>query len=292
MQPSKNKSLYIILLVSVVVIWGIAPNVSKFLLGHYSPAIKSAFASAVAFISMFLLSLRRLKKLNIRYFKIALPTGIFYSAACILQQTGLKTTTPTMYAFLENMSCLTVPLLVWLLTKKRPSVFKFLSAILCLFSIYILGGGEPLGAFTVGNILCGIAGILYGINIAVTGVKAKSLDPMLYLLIQFGIHFVISSVYAFSFEEIVFTPDIGLVSLMVGITLVSTVLGWFIRTVCLKQLDPTFVSVVMPFSSVVTTLISIAIGEDKLSVYLVIGVIVGLAAALLSNIEIKKQKQK
>ncbi len=280
---------YLLLLISVVIIWGISPNVSKYLLGHYSPAGKSAFTSAVAFFAMLVLSLGKLKKLNLSYFKVAIPTGVFYSAACIMQQIGLSSTTPTMYAFLENMSCLVVPLLVWAMTKKRPTLFKLLSAVLCLLSVFILGGARLDISFGIGNILCGLAGLFYGVNIAVTGVKAKKLDPMLYLLIQFGVNFVISTTYAHIFEDIKFTVDAGLISLMVGITLVSTVIGWFLRTICLKHLDPTLVAVIMPFSSVVTTVISIAIGEDKLTPYLVIGVIVGLAAALISDVVIKKK---
>ncbi len=288
-EKEKSSIKYVFLLTLVVIIWGISPNVSKYLLGHYSPAVKTAFSSGVAFFSMLIFSVKKLKRLNLSYFKIAVPTGIFYSCACILQQTGLTLTTPTMYAFLENMSCLVVPLLVWAMTKKRPTVFKLASAVLCLLSVYILGGAKLEGAFGIGNILCGLAGILYGFNIAITGVKAKKLDSMLYLLIQFGVHFLISSVYALGFEETVFTFDIGLISLMVGITLVSTVLGWFIRTICLKHIDPTLVSVIMPFSSVVTSVISVAIGEDSLTLYLVFGVIIGLCAVLISDLKIRRK---
>ncbi len=283
----KPQIFYMLMLVLVVTIWGIAPNLSKFLLGHYSPAIKSAAASAVAFFALLIITSRKLKHLNLTYFKIALPTGIFYSAACILQSVGLKYTTPTMSTFLENLSCLVVPVLIWLMTKRRPTIFKFIAAVLCITSVYILGGAKLDGALSYGNILCGIAGLFYGVNIAITGIKAreKNLDASLYLLIQFGVHFVISTVYAFSFEDIEFSYDPKLISLLVGVTLVSTVLGWIIRTNCLKHLDPTFVAVVMPFSSVITTVISICIGNDKLTWYLVVGVVIGLAATFISDLK-------
>ncbi len=284
-----SKSFYIILLILVVCIWGVVPNISKFLLDHYSPAAKTAFASAIAFFALLLISVKRLKSLNSQYFKIAVPTGIFYSAACVLQQIGLNKTTPTMYAFLENLSCLIVPFLVWYMTKKRPSYFKFAAAILCVISVYILGGARLDSSFGIGNILCGLAGVFYGVNIAVTGVKAKGLDAMLYLLVQFGVHFIISTTYALLFEDIVFSFDAKLILLSIGITLVSTVLGWILRTICLQNLDATFVSVVMPFASVITTIISIATGKDVLSTFLVVGVIIGLAAAFISDFEPKKK---
>ncbi len=283
-----KKTFYYFILIFVVIIWGIVPNISKFLLGHYSPAAKTAFASAVAFFALLAISFKKLKKLNKQYFKIAVPTGVFYSSACILQQIGLNKTSPTMYAFLENLSCLVVPFLVWYITRKRPSYFKFAASLLCILSVYILGGAKLESTFSIGNILCGLAGIFYGINIAVTGTKSKGLDVFLYLLIQFGVHFVISTVYAFLFENIVFSFDVGLISLLTAITLVSTVLGWILRTICLQNLDATVVSVIMPFASVVTTIISIFAGSDKISLFLIIGVIVGLLAAIISDIEFKK----
>ncbi len=281
-----NRTVYLLLLILVVCIWGISPNVSKFLLGHYSPAAKTMFTSFVSFVAMLCVCAKKLRLLNKEYFKIALPTGIFYSVACILQQVGLKTTTPTMYSFLENLSCLVVPLLVWQMTKKRPRIFQIIAAALCIFSVYILGGGSLFsGGFGVGDLLCGLAGLFYGVNIAVTGVKAKNLDSGLYLLIQFGVHCIISTAYALLFEDIVFSFEIGHLALCIGITLVSGVLGWNLRTICLKHIDASLVAVIMPFSSVVTAIISVVVGNDVLTVNLVIGAVLGVLSALISDFD-------
>ncbi len=277
------------MLIFVVCIWGVVPNISKFLLGHYSPAAKTAFSSAIAFFALLLMTCKRLKYINKRYFKIAIPTGIFYSAACVLQQLGLNKTSPTMYAFLENLSCLVVPFLGWYMTKLRPSPFKFAAALLCVLSVYVLGGGKLDSSFGIGNILCGLAGIFYGVNIAVTGIKARGLDAALYLLIQFGVNFVISTAYALLFEDIVFSFNPSLILLSIVISLVSVVFGWLLRTICLQNLDATFVSVVMPFSSVITTAISILTGKDVISVTLVVGVLIGLAAAFISDFVPKRR---
>ncbi len=279
----KGRWKYLLLLCFVVTIWGISPIANKFLLGHYSPSIKTAFA---ALLSLLGVCAGRLKKLNREYFKIALPTGIFYSGACILQQIGLSKTTPTMYAFLENLSCLVVPFMVWIMTKKRPLVFQFIAAGLCIFSVYILGGGSLLsGGLGVGDLLCGLAGLFYGVNIAVTGVKAKNLDSGLYLLVQFGVHFVLSTAYALLFEDIVFSVEAGHLALCIGITLISTVLGWILRTICLQHLEPALVAVIMPFASVVTAVVSVVVGNDLLTPALVVGALVGVLAALVADFD-------
>ncbi len=295
MEEKKSGNwIYVLILIGVVLIWGTAPNVSKYLLGYYSPAIKVAFASAIAFVAMLCICARKLNKLNKQYFLIALPTGAVYSIATVLQQIGLSKTTPTMYAFLENLSCLVVPVMVWIMTKKRPLVFQFIAAGICVLSVYILGGGGSIfsGGFGMGDVLCAAAGLLYGINIAVTGIKARKLDAGLYLLVQFGVHCVISTTYALLFEDIVFSFAVGHLALSIGITLVSSVLGWILRTICLKHLNPSLVAVIMPFSSVVTAIISVVLGNDVLTASLVFGALLGLLATFVSDFDPARIRQR
>ncbi len=291
-QTEKNRGFYIGLLLFVVLIWGISPNVSKFLLGYYSPAAKTAFSSIIAFVSVLIVCAKKLKKLNKSYFLIALPTGAFYSVACVLQQIGLEKTSPAMYSFLENVSILIIPFMVWVMQKARPLIYKFIGAGLCVVSIFVLGGGFNMfkGGWQMGDTLCAIAGLLYGVNIAVTGVKAKKLDAALYLLVQFGVHCVISTTYAIFFEETVFSLNAGHIALSIGITLVSTVFGWLLRTICLKHLEPSVVAVIMPFSSIVVTLISLAVGTDPFSWYLVFGSLIGVLAAIVANYDPARAK--
>ncbi len=293
-EKSLGKSKYFLMLIGVVIIWGISPNITKGLLSYYSPGLRSAMSSVVAFVAMLIVCAKKLKNLNKEYFKVALPTGIFYSAACIMQSVGLVYTSPAMFSFLENLSCLVVPFLVWIMTKNRPSIFKFVGAILCLVSVFILSGGSDITSFNfgIGEILCGLAGMFYGVNIAVTGIKAKKLDAGLYLLIQFGVHMVVSTTYAFAFEEIAFSTKFLPLLVLVVLVLISTVLGWLIRTICLTHLDPSLVAVVMPFSSVVTTVISVILGTDILTWGLIVGAIVGVLAVISSDLDIKKIMEK
>ncbi len=294
-MKSKN-NIYIIPLLLIVFVWGISPTVSKWLLGYYSPVVKSAASSVIAFLSMLLICTLsgRLKKLNKKYFTAAVPTGSFYSAACIMQSIGLKYTSPALYSFFENLSCLVVPLLVWVMTKRRPAVFKLISAVLCLASVYILSCSDGLASFSfgIGELLCALAGMFYGVNIAVTGIKAKELDAPLYLLLQFGVHMIMSSVFALIYETPRFTFSVLPLTVLIGTVLISTVFGWIVRTVCLTHLDPILVTVIMPFSSVVTTVISVIVGMDKLSWTLVAGAALGVASVIVCDLKKSPRRKK
>ncbi|MBP5610819.1 MAG: EamA family transporter, partial [Clostridia bacterium] len=140
--------------------------------------------------------LPRRKLLNATYFKIAVPTGLFVGAANLMQKIGLQYTTPTQYAFLENLSCVVVPLLLILYVKKRPHPLTVGASLLCLFGCFVLSGLISSGgaAFGVGEILCALAGVFYGVNIATTGVFATRLNAVLYVTIQMWVNVAVSGV--------------------------------------------------------------------------------------------------
>lgn len=292
MLSSKNtKSVYYIALIFVVLIWGLFPVVSKYLLNFYSAALWNATSSLICAISMLILCSKKLRHLNWNYFKIAVSTGLFFSAANVVQKLGLGITSPAMYAFLENTSCIFVPVLMLIFVKEKLTLPKVLSGLLCLVGVFILCGGIHGLQFGPGEILCALAGIFYSINIAGTAAYGKKLDVSLFLLVQFIVHAIVSWACVFLYNETrMFSFQIGHLTLLVLSVLISTVLGWLVRTECLKHLDAAFVSVAMPFTAVVTGIASVLVGTDTLSASLVVGALLILAAIFISGLADTKQK--
>lgn len=288
---NNSKSKYYIGIIFVVLVWSLFPVVTKNLFALYTPSLWDTAGSLVSVIAMLILSRKKLKMLNKDYFKIAVPTGLFYSAACLLQKFGLTISTPAMFAFLENISCIFVPLLMMVFIRQKLTFLKLLSAMVCLVGVFVLCCGNGEIQFGPGELLCALAGICYSVNIAGTGAFAKKLDTGLYLLIQFAVHFVVSlgcSIFLVDDPNFSFAPQH--LGALVGIVLLSTVLCWMIRTACLKKLDPSFVAVVMPFTAVITGIVSILAGTDTLSFALVAGAVLITAAILISGLADSKQK--
>lgn len=279
-----NKGKYLLGLIFVVLVWGTSPLFTKgFVYRYYEPGFVALFDTAVAAVAMGVIAIPRMKHFNKQYLW-ALVTGFFYSAACIAQKFALKQTTPGIYAFLENLSCIVVPFLLWALTAKRPSFMKILSCVICLVSSFVISGGFSGGSMNTGVILCAVAGIFYGVNIAGTAFFAQKLDTSLYLCLQFFENFVITSIYVLFFDHFSFTPHYGALAGMVFQMLFSSVFCWCLRTTCLKHLDAVTVAVVMPMSAVVTTVFSVIFGMDTVSLSLVLGAGLGLLSIAVSEI--------
>jgi drug/metabolite transporter (DMT)-like permease len=277
-------------IVGVMLAWGIEPLFATRFLHYFSGTIYSSIIGFISAIALTLIFFKRLKTMTIDYLKIALPTGIFYALAALLQTIGLQYTTPTQYIFLENLSCLVVPFLSWILIKRKPSIFKIFAAVICLGSSFILSGLDFSSgriSFGVGEISCGMAGILYGANIAITGAYAKRLSPALYVMIHSWARGVISLILAFVLHgiglEMIKLPTIPWLYPIVCVYVLIVITGcWIVRTGALKYVDASVVAVLMPLSAVVTSICSVVLGIEPLTINLVLGGGLGLAAVFLS----------
>ncbi len=292
----------------VVLIWGLYPILTSDLLQHYSGGMYTLGSSLVSAAALFLLCLPKLKNVDKSYFKVAIPTGFFMGLANLLQKIGLQYTTPTQYAFLENLSCVVVPILLFLFVRKKPSAVTVTASVLCLVGCFILSGMDVSAgslAFGKGEILCALAGVMYGVNIAATGVYAKKMDAMVYVMIQQWVNAAVAAVAVFALDKIkingspieraVFSFDILHVLSMAGLVLCISTLGWIIRTEAMKYVSATAVAIVMPFSSVVTGVIAVLIGADTFSLPLLFGGLIILVSSILSSLDDildKKEKTK
>lgn len=284
-------------LIFVVLIWGLSPLLTLYLYDYYSATFMIFVSDLLLIVIYMLISRKKLKFLNARYFKIGIFTGLFYSLANILQKIGLQYTTPAKYAFLENLSCITVPVLMYFFVKKKPSFMTIFSCMLCLVGVFVLNGvGSSGGGIGIGEILCALAGLFYGVNIAGTGAYAKELDAPLYLMVQSMVSAVMSLAFALVLnfigtgsssgvvEKIVFSFNPLHILFLVAVTLVVYALCWIIRTKSMKHVDATVVAIIMPFSAVVTGVASVLLGKDTLSLELVIGGLLVFAAIIISGL--------
>ena len=264
---SKKQAVAYIGIVFVVIIWGLYPIFTSGLLERYSGGIFTFVSSLIAAVALLPECVSKFRLLDRSYFKVAVPTGLFVGVANLMQKIGLRYTTPTQYAFLENLSCVVVPLLLFLFIRKK------------------------------------LAGVFYGVNIAATGVYATRLNAMLYVMIQMWVNVAVSGVAALALhfirpggvpiEAIEFSWDPKDLLILTVLVLSISTFGWIIRTEVLKYVNASAVAVIMPFSSVVTGVVAVAVGRDAFAFPLLLGGLVILLSSILSSVaDIRENKRK
>ncbi len=286
---------YISCLVFVILIWGSMPVINrKIIYEYFSPTVYNAMVGLISATALFLISHKELQKLSKSILKVSIPTGIINASAAMLQKIGLKYSTPSKCAFLDTLSCIVVPILMFILTKKKPSVFKVIAAATCLVGCFILTNGDVSGGFGGGEILCSLAGILYGVNIALTSLWSKDVYPPIHVMVHMVIQFISCSIMSIILNFVNIGGNIAeplklefgiipVVTLLFS-ALVATTLGWVIRINVIKNIDATVVAVMMPLSAVVTSVVSVIVGTDLLTSNLLIGGILVVSASIISNL--------
>jgi drug/metabolite transporter (DMT)-like permease len=266
----------------VIFLWGISPVVMKHILVDFSASIYSAISGFVAAIFILIICKDKIKKLNKKLILVGTISGLFNALASLVQKIGLPYTTPANYAFLENLSCIAVPVLLFLLVKKKPSFINIATAVTCFIGSIILSGFNFSDGFSlgIGEILCAVAGIMYGVNIAVTGIYAKDMDSYLYVFVQMCVQMLVGGIIAITFNyfptgaplEPIRVSSVWYVLVAVILwMIVNNSLCWTLRVSAMKKISATTVATIMPFSSVVTVIVSVFLGTDKISTSLIVG---------------------
>ena len=290
---------YIASLVFVILIWGSMPVInSKIIYSYFSPTVYNAMVGLISAVALFSISHKELKKLSKSILKVSVPTGIINASAAMLQKIGLKYSTPSKCAFLDTLSCIVVPLLMFIITKKKPSVLKVIGAVTCLVGCFILTNGDVTGGFGIGETLCALAGILYGVNIVLTSIWSKDVYPPIHVMIHMVIQFISCTAMAFILNSVTIAGTVaeplklefGIVPVVTLLfsALVATTLGWIIRINVIKHVDATIVAVMMPLSAVVTGVVSVFAGTDILTANLLVGGILVVSASIISNLGNRK----
>ena len=232
----------------VVFVWGIAPMLTLYLYRYYSPSVRNFFAEVILLLVYLLVSKNHLKELNGTYLKAGIPTGFFLALANISQKLGLPYTTPARYAFLENLSCVIVPVAMYVLVRKKPGIKTITASFLCLAGVIVLNGAS------------------FGEGAGLSFVTVTS---------DLGIRVPVEEMHAsFQPEHVLF---------LILVTVISSALCWTIRTNAMKHVDASVVSVIMPFSAVITGVVSVIFGIDTLNFNLVAGGLLGVAAVIISG---------
>ena len=198
----------------------------------------------------------------------------------------------------SNPSLLVLRVLLYFFIRKKPGILTVTASALCLAGCFILSGldfSQQSLSFGKGEILCALAGLFYGVNIAGTGAFAKNLYAPLYVMIQVWVNAVLSFITAIALNyitingeaitPIIFSWNVKLLLAIGALVLVASTLCWRVRTNAMKYVNVSVVAVMMPFSAVVTGVFSILLKQDAFTLNLILGGGIVFVASLLSAVD-------
>ena len=217
--------------------------------------------------------------------------GSFLAAASLFQQAGVVYTTAGKAGFITALYMLLVPILHFLLFRKKNRWHVWLAVLIGLIGMYLLCLTESF-RLTRGDALVCVCALLFSGHILCCDHFARTCDPVRVSAIQFLTAAVISAVLAFLTEE----PSLGKLSsaaipiLYCG--LLSGGLGYTLQIVAQRFTDPTIASLLMSLESVFAVLAGALLLHERMSARELAGCIVLFAAIVLVQIPLPDREKK
>ena len=275
-------------LILVTVIWGGGFVASDMALGSMKPFQIMMVRFLLASVLMGMISMGQHKKegkLENRAgaIKAGILMGIALFAGFALQIIGLQYTTPSKNAFLTALNVVIVPFITFVILKKKVGMKGIIGAIMSVIGVALLSLNGNL-TLSLGDGLTLLCAVGFAFQIFFTGEFVKKYPASVLNMVQMITAFVLSAVSLVLFGETDFqvTTQGWLSVLYLGV--ISTTVCYLLQTACQKYVDETKAAIVLSMESVFGTIFSIIILHEVITLRMVIGCAIILAAVIISNL--------
>jgi drug/metabolite transporter (DMT)-like permease len=278
-------------LILVTIIWGGGFVASDMALESMGPFQIMAVRFLLATVLMGLISIKSLKGIKKAEVMAGGLMGVALFTGFAFQIVGLQYTTPSKNAFLTALNVVIVPFISFLILKKKIGLKGVIGALmsvagvalLSLDSNFSLGFGDGL------TLICAFG---FAFQIFLTSEFVKKYRATVLNFIQMATAFLLSVICLIGNGEMNFevTTKGWLSVLYLGV--ISTTVCYLLQTAGQKYVDETKAAIILSMESVFGTIFSIVILHEIITLRMVIGSGIILAAVVISNLsEIQEQTE-
>ena len=278
-------------LFSAALIWGSSFFIVKNTVDIFPTNFLLAIRFTIGCLLLCVLFPKKLTQLNRTCLWQGIVLGLLIFTAYCIQTIGLTDTTPGKNAFLTAAYCILVPFLYWITDKRRPDLYNFSAAFLCLAGIGLVSFD---GSFSMrfGDAMTLISALFFAAHIVAGARFGGKSDPILLTILQFGTAAVCSWVLGFTTEtfpkEIPLNAALGLLYLAVFATTIALLL----QNIGLKYADPTSGAILLSLESVFGVLFSMLFYQERLTLRLGAGFLLIFIAVILSETKLSFLRKK
>jgi len=294
---SRKQLIGNIILIFVAFIWGTAFAVQRIGMEHIEPITFTAARMSLAAVVVGAVSMLQKKKSfsdeneKIEYRKNTLLGGLlcgaFLVSASIFQQVGIVYTTAGKAGFITALYILLVPILSFLIFKKKNTLLVWAGVIIGVIGMYLLCMKESL-RLSYGDALICVCAILFSGHILCCDHYAKRGNPIRISSIQFTVTAVVSWIIAFIVEAPSMDKIISAAVPILYCGLISAGLGYTLQMIAQRLTEPTIASMLMSLESVFAVLGGAVLLNERMSLREIAGCIIMFIAIILVQLPVSR----
>lgn len=207
-----------------------------------------------------------------------LVLGVALAAGYVAQTFGLRRTPATISGFITGLFVVFTPLCAGLLLRRKVGWASWLGVAVATGGLALLSlHGLSVGRGEAITLLCAVA---FALHIVGLGEWSTARDAYGLAVVQLSTVAIICAVAAAP-DSLGPPPDAGVWGAVLLTALAATAIGFLVQTWAQAHLAPTRAAVVMTMEPVFAGIFGVAVGGDDLTVRIVIGALLVLAAMFL-----------
>lgn len=289
MQNGRLRLLADLSLLSVAIIWGATFVVVKESI-ETTPVFSYLFLRfGLAFLVLLPWVFSRRDRIDRRVIRSGLLLGVLYFGAFGTQTLGLSTIHASLSAFLTGLYVIFVPLIAWLIFRRRPGRFALYASVIALGGLWLLT--SPAGDFRqlqlgTGEWLTILCALLFALHIIATDHFTRLYDTVLLVGIQLLTVSFLSALTSELTEPFTWPPHWSsslLVSLLIT-GILATAYALFVQTRMQRYTTPTRTAIIFAMEPVSAALFGILWAGEHLTLLQGIGGVLIVAAMLLAEL--------
>jgi drug/metabolite transporter (DMT)-like permease len=221
--------------------------------------------------------------------KYGAAAGVVLAFAYITQTIGLELTTAAISGFLTGLYVVLTPLFAWLFLKQKISLKIAVGAMLAAVGLGVLSGAATTVEFQLGQVWLIACAVLYAVHILILGHFGQGRNSYRFAMLQ--IAFVALVTWGFALVDGYQPPPNWSVWFAILFTaLLSTVFAFWVQTWAQTSIEPSRVALLITSEVVFTALIAVGVGQEPLTLTMVLGGSIMLTAMLLVEWPTSKPK--
>lgn len=210
--------------------------------------------------------------------------GAILFTAFALQTMGLEYTTASKNAFLTAINVIIVPVIAYVIYKRRIDRFEFIAAGIAIAGIGFLSLQDSL-TINVGDMLSILCAVGFAFDIFYTNVFVKTEDALALTIIQFYTATVLSVVAVLILGEVPTTYSTEGIYIIVYLAVFCTAVAYVCQNIGMQYANPTKSAIILSTESLFGTIFSVILLHEILTGRMIIGCVLIFFAILFAEVK-------
>lgn len=273
-----------ILLLLTAIIWGSGYIGMKVGLAHLTVFQIMAGRFALATIFLTIIFHKNVKLITKRVLWKGIILGVILFLAFTVQTIGLDYTTPSKNAFLTAVNVMIVPLIAFVIYKRKFDGFEMLAALLAIIGIGFLSLQGSM-QMNIGDFLSLASAIGFAFDIFYTNMFVKTEDALALTIVQLFTAAVLSIIAVIVLGEVPTTISSEEVSVILYLGIVCTTIAYVCQNIGMQYADPTKSALILSTEALLGTIFSVIILHEILTSRMIIGSFIILIAIIIAEVK-------